>query len=282
MLIRMAWFTFLIFLSASTVVMADRGNAAAIAAEPMMLEQSESATHQKSFSNKDRSTFSRLYKKYKRPKIVILFNQQLSGDVNDWRENSRLVISDETKISMQRKNNNNRQVNFPQQWIWQFEQGFVEIFESLGVRLIDLNTAKRLTASSQMDTSPGLSGMVGSLKKNEIDAISNYANYYIELVIISSQQSDFGYQLKASMINSKTGEIIARVNSLSWRQSGAIVYQASKYGYQEKTNNYIINKNNAYGSSKQGYIKNQQPEIAAIANYLAEKLIKKINTLWSN
>ncbi len=261
----------------SSTASADWDNAAPVASEQMMVEKKTQAKSH--FSSKDKSTFTRLYKNKKRPKFIILFNKQLSGDVNDWRENERLVITDKTKISLQRKNQNRSQINFPQQWIWQFEQGFVQHFENLRVRLIDINTAKRLTASAQMDSQSGLSGMVGSLKKNEIDALSGYADYYIELVIIRSAQSDLGYQLKASMIDTKTGEIVARVNSLSWGKSSSGVYRASKHGYSEQKNNFIAT-NNEYEGSKHGYTQKNTLEIEQITNYLAEQLIKKINYAW--
>ncbi|MFK5892125.1 MAG: hypothetical protein QM504_02770 [Pseudomonadota bacterium] len=254
-------------------------NTVPVASEQVMFEAK--LPTQQHFTSKDRTTFYRLYKKHHKPKFVILFNRELSGDVNDWRENSRLVVDNDTKISLQRKTSNYPQLNFPQEWIWQFEQGFVQIFERLRVRLVDIRTAKRLTAASAMD-SQALTGMVNSLKKNEMDAISKYANYYIELLIIRSSQSDFGFQLKASMIDTKTGEIIARVNSLSWKDSQSGVYRASKHGYSEQNNSSLMNKNDQYEASKKGYVKNQNPEIDAIANYLAEKLIKKINYAWAN
>jgi outer membrane protein assembly factor BamB len=110
-----------------------------------------------------------------------------------------------------------------------------------------------------MDSHPGLSGMVNSLKKNEIDALSGYADYYIELIIINSQNSASEYELKARMIDTKTGEIIARVTSSSSSTPGS----------------------GGYTGSKNGYSNTRKPGISSIANYLAEELIIKINHAWS-
>lgn len=268
----------LLLLFFNSAIASNWSNTAPVGSQEMLAEKTSAS--KSNFNSKDRSTFSRLYKKHKRPKFIILFNKELSGDVNDWRENTRLVISDDTRISLQQKNNDSGQINFPPQWVWQFEQGFFNIFESLRVRLIDINTAKRLTASAQIDNSSGLSGMVNSLKKNEMDALSGYAKYYIELVIIRSPKSDFGYLLKARMIETKTGEIIARVNSLSWNKKTG-VYRASKHGYSEKSNSFVANNDKPYEASKHGYMPENNIEIDIVASYLAKQLIKKINQAWS-
>jgi hypothetical protein len=249
-----------LILSFNSALATDWVNTTPASPTEMMVEQNEAAID--NFTSQDKKKFSRLYKKHKRPKFIILFNQELSGDVNDWRANERLVVSNEVQLSLQQahqRKNKRTQISFPSQWRWQFEQGFVQLFEDLRVRLVDIKTAKRLTASKQMDSSPGLSGMVNSLKKNEIDALSGYADFYIELMIINSQDSDSEYELKARMIDTKTGEIVARVNSSSSSTPST----------------------GGYTGSKNGYSNISKPGISRIANYLAEELIIKINHAWA-
>jgi hypothetical protein len=96
-------------------------------------------------------------------------------------------------------------------WLWTFEEGMLEPFLQANANLIDRATAMRLVASTTTD---GNEPRVTSPKQIEMDALKNYADLFIEMLVTPSGSSLYGYDLKASAKEVPTGRILANVTSV--------------------------------------------------------------------
>jgi len=112
--------------------------------------------------------FKNAYAKEGSPRIVILFNRELSDEVREWRTDQRLVVTGDDKIAEETIIEDTRKTTrtvgrfatygqthidtqgrvMPREdWTWQFQESFLSEFLAAKANLVDLATILRLTAT---------------------------------------------------------------------------------------------------------------------------------------
>lgn len=171
--------------------------------------------------------FSAAYKKAKSPKIAIFWNRELTDTLDEWYGTSRTVITQngqgsvsgnfgsnnlnlngssnsQTSIEQQYRTGNDQRPQFSESREWQFQDGFLGPFLKAGAYVVDRAAIVRLTGVNA-------GGMNG--KAIETKAISGMADILIEVLAANQGQSRSGYELRARVIETKTGRILGYVNS---------------------------------------------------------------------
>lgn len=219
--------------------------------------------------------FVRAYRGRKKPKMAVLLNRRLSAEVDLW-QSQVWNLGVKNKFGSKRTGEDISKMG--DDWKWRYEDAFLQPFLDHGVRLIDRSTIVRLVSAraSQKgrqdedfpDMPAGVTQENFEIYKNilqssrsasqqqaamntllnymkvETDALVNYADYYIELLVSKAPKVPGGYVFKANVIEVKTGVIVASVNSMKW--SGGIVadsrprYRATETGYERIVENKII------------------------------------------
>jgi hypothetical protein len=171
--------------------------------------------------------FSAAYKKAKNPKIAIFWNRELTDTLDEWYGTSRTVITQngqgsvsgnfgsnnlnlngssnsQTSIEQQYRTGNDQRPQFSESREWQFQDGFLGPFLKAGAYVVDRAAIVRLTGVNA-------GGMNG--KAIETKAISGMADILIEVLAANQAQSRSGYELRARVLETKTGRILGYVNS---------------------------------------------------------------------
>ena len=172
------------------------------------------------------------------PRIVILFNRELSDEVREWRTPERVVVSGDGKIAEETVEEGTRKttktlypfsaygqthidtqgrVMPPEDWTWQFQESFLGEFLKAKVNMIDLTTILRTTAAET--GKQGEAHDLLAVKSVEMDALLEKADLLMELLVRRNGTSPIGHEFRVSVKQVKTGKILANVTSLSWKQS---------------------------------------------------------------
>lgn len=176
--------------------------------------------------------FSASYQKAKKPKIAIFWNRELTDALDEWYGTSRVVISQsgqgslsgnfgsndlnlngsgnsQTSIEQQKRTGSDQRPQFSETREWQFQDGFLGPFLRAGAYVVDRAAIVRLTGINA-------GGMNG--KAIETQAISGMADILIEVLVANQGQSRTGYELRARVLETKTGRILGYVNSRGLRE----------------------------------------------------------------
>lgn len=176
--------------------------------------------------------FSAAYQKAKKPKIAIFWNRELTDTLDEWYGTSRLVLSQsgqgnisgnvgsnnlnlggsgstQTSIEQQRRTGEGQRPQMKETYDWQFQDGFLGPLLKAGAYVVDRAAIVRLTGVEA-------GGMNG--KAIETKAISGMADLLIEVLAAPQGQSRTGYELRARVLETKTGRILSYVNSRGLRE----------------------------------------------------------------
>lgn len=179
--------------------------------------------------------FSDLYKKNRSPKLAIFLNRTLSDDVAEWKTSRRAVVAGSGSVTsstetvlhyreetvkgpvavyeQQRNGVEDARDNAAEPYLWELESGFMQPFLHAGANLVDRATILRLVSKNH---SQGDGAGVIDTKKNEMDALVNYADIYIELLVTRAPSAPTGYEFKAVAKEIKTGRVLGIATSLNW------------------------------------------------------------------
>ena len=247
---------------------------------PVMTPETES-------NNKPLQTarFKGAYAKEGSPKIVILFNRELSDEVREWRTDYRAVVSggdriveetttkDTTKTTrtvgpssayVQAHIDTQGRVTPREDWMWQFQESFIGEFLAAKANMVDLATILRLTAAK--------SGKQGdphdllAVKAIEMKALLDKADIMMETLVRRNNASPIGYEFRATVKKVKTGQILANVTSLSWKQS--------------KLNDITQDE---YKATSRGYVKvkgDRMLQLDTAAKTLASDVMARLTQMW--
>jgi hypothetical protein len=181
--------------------------------------------------------FERIYAANKHPRIAVFLNRSLSDEIREWQSDSRVVISEEkykeksntkqekesslkkdaTSVSIEKSTDSKNRISSPdEQWMWSFENGFMQPFMQAKAKLIDRATILRLIATK---TDKKIDAQSISVKQAEMEALKGYADIFVEILVSRAPSSLYGYELKATAKEVNTGRIIANVTSLRWKES---------------------------------------------------------------
>lgn len=228
--------------------------------------------------------FAAAYKSRNNPKIAIFLNRTLSDDVREWKTGYRGVVagsgsvttSSETQlryreetvkgpvaVSLQQENGvKEARDNTSESYLWEFEAGFMQPFLSAQANLVDRATILRLVSK---DSDQGLANDLIETKKNEMNALLNHADIFIELLITRSPSAPTGYEFKAVAKEVKTGRILALATSLSWDNAG----EAPKKVITTETGYKIIDDP-------------KMPKVQHVSKDMAIDLMNGLVTGWKN
>ena len=177
--------------------------------------------------------FSDSYKSQHSPKLAIFLNRTLSDDVREWTTSERSVIagsgsvtsSSETPlryreetvkgpVAVYRQQENGVQEardNTSESYLWELEAGFMQPFLNAGAKLVDRATILRLVSKN---SDQGIAHEVIETKKNEMNALLNHADIYIEILVTRTHSAPGAYEFKAVAKEVKTGRVLGIASSL--------------------------------------------------------------------
>jgi len=178
--------------------------------------------------------FAKLYAAKGSPRIALFLNRALSDDVREWRSDSRLSVTGErTKVraeadkkakqtvvvagkalSIEQPTDSGDRPSPNEQWMWAFEDGFIQPFLDAKVKVVDRATILRLTAAKEGRRTDAASMAPKTIETN---ALKDAADMFVEILVSRSPASLYGYEFKASVKEVKTGQVMANVTSLRWR-----------------------------------------------------------------
>ena len=205
------------------------------------------------FSSGTIERFQDIYNKKDKPRIAVFLNRQLSDEVREWKTSTRKVATggkttitekdawdkktteatgDTSTYSQTHLENNTARPEPGEKWMWSFEDGFIRTFLSAKAKLIDRTTILRLSASKS--GKQGDAHNLMAVKKIEMDALSDHADIFVEILISRSPSSLYGYEFKATAKEVKTGAIIANTTSLRWKPEKRVEREiiATSDGYE--------------------------------------------------
>lgn len=237
-----------------------------------------SAPNSESIATGTLQRFSDAYKFANEPRMVIFLNRSLSDEVSEWVPLGRISVSGEGTISKSGKNAGKSSYNekimgpvaitaeeytgiggerapIEEGYLWAFEDGFTRAFLQTNARLLDRATIMRALAASK-DKGMGP-------KQVEMDALSDKADIYIEILIARSPGAQYGYEFKATAKEVKTGRILANSTSLNWRKKTQDKIVVTSAGYE------IVN------SQEQ-----ELPGVGELSKDLAIDLMNTLSTIW--
>lgn len=173
------------------------------------------------------ANFASAYARNGRPKLALFWNRQLSDTLNEWYSDTRIVNRSDSSSTMSGELNLNqtgsaqnttaierrvtdpRRVSTSESFEWEFQDGFLAPFLEAGVTVLDRAAIMRLTGVD----------MAGSGERTvETRALQGKADYLMEVLVSPNQRSSVGYELRARILDVKTGAIVAMVNSKSLKE----------------------------------------------------------------
>lgn len=202
--------------------------------------------------------FPDVYKSNGEPRIAILLNRSLSDEVREWRTDSRIVISGQGTISdrleTERTYRENKlegpitiskqeeievgggRTNPDENYVWSFEDAFMRPFLMAGAKLVDRTAIMRIEAAARNQNKNDFDPV--SPKTIEIEALSDKADIFLEIMISKFPSASTGYEFKAIAKELKTGRILATSTSLNWEGEGSAkkkaVATSSGYEFREE------------------------------------------------
>lgn len=194
-------------------------------------QQQEQQREQEKPSREERSEgtvdqFRNAYRNTGNPRIAVYVNQELSDEVREWTGPTKFLVGQKESASptsiAKRKTmalgvdtNEVATRSSPNEaWVWDFENGFMNPFLSAGTQLVDRAMIMRLSALKAKK--PG-STFQGSRKRTiEMDALLDFADIFVEVLITKAPASPLGYEIKAIAKEVRTGVILAHASSTRW------------------------------------------------------------------
>ena len=246
--------------------------------------------------------FSAAYTKAKKPKIAIFWNRELTDTLDEWYGTSRTVISQngqgslsgnygsnnlnlngsgnsQTTIEQQKRTGAEQRPQFSETRDWQFQDGFLGPFLRAGAFVVDRAAIVRLTGVN----AGGMSGPAIETK-----AISGMADILIEVLAGNTSQSRTGYELRARVLETKTGRILGYVNSRGlkeWNEQPAAI--ATNRGFilpDDDEDDETFGPSSGqerYRATAQGFKATRKPpKLEAVAQNLAYNVMDSLMGQW--
>jgi hypothetical protein len=183
-------------------------------------------------TNRARDDFRSAYTAEGRPRIAILWNRELTGDVREWNVVGGTLKPESHTETVVRRGPDGREEwarterdggsfenvhtgpapdgargALDEEWLWRFEEAFTQPFLDTRCKVIDRSTIMRLRAAQTSRTGIDYAGLAA--KKVEIDALAEHADVLVEVLVSGSGPGD--YKLRANVKEVRTGRILAVV-----------------------------------------------------------------------
>ena len=186
--------------------------------------------------------FAASYDKGGRPRLAFYWNRQLTDTLAQWYSDSRTITTGKTAnstegdltlkqsgstqntVETQRRNGSDYTRKQPAEtWEWEFQDGFLSPFLQANAIMVDRTAIMRIMGAGAEEIEP---------RTVEIMALQGMADLLVEVLVADSAQANTGYELRARILDVKTGRILAMVNSRGlkeWQRKDQAV--ATKNGF---------------------------------------------------
>ncbi|MBI5163769.1 MAG: hypothetical protein HY985_07685 [Magnetospirillum sp.] len=182
----------------------------------------ESDAKGKARTDETAAQFAAAYAAKGKPRLAFFWNRALSDTLSDWYADTRVTQRTESgsklggditldtqgnaQTSMQveqRVKDRNRQ-DTTETFEWEFQDGFLGPFLDIGATVVDRAAIVRLTGADMT---------TDNARTVEVRALQGKADYLAEVLISRNERSRTGYELRARVLDVRTGAIVGYVNS---------------------------------------------------------------------
>lgn len=171
--------------------------------------------------------FAASYARRGKPRLALYWNRQLSEALTDWYSDVRVINRNESNSTMsgeltlnqasssqnslevQRRGQDSRRAVTSESFEWEFQDAFLAPFLEAGATVVDHGAMMRFTGADMPTDSE---------KTIEVRGLQGKADYLMEILVSPNWKSSTGYELRARILDIKTGAIVAMVNSKSLRE----------------------------------------------------------------
>ncbi len=190
----------------------------------------ESAPRPDPFKPRDElvQNFAGAYDRGGRPRLAFYWNRQLTDTLAQWYSDSRVVTSGKTTnategdLTLKQSGSSQNTVEtqrrtmtdsprrpLAETWEWEFQDGFLAPFLQANAVVVDRTAILRIMGAGAEEIEP---------RTVEIMALQNMADLLVEVLVAASPQATTGYELRARILDVRTGRIVAMVNSRGLRE----------------------------------------------------------------
>ena len=252
--------------------------------------------------------FAAAYRKAGKPKLALYWNRELSDTLNEWYADERVVstrsdgtatsgsanssaVSGDMKLQQSRTSQatveHQQRIDRPadrlqpsESWEWQFQDGFLEPLLAAGATVVDRALIVRLTGAMAK----------GSTSEPTVEtmALQGYADLLLEILVTPQDHSRVGYELRARILDVRTGRIVSYVNSRDlkdWNRPAAAI--ASDRGFElpdADSDDDIFGPQSAdssYKATPDGFVrKRKPPKLSVISRNLAYNVMENLAQQW--
>lgn len=244
--------------------------------------------------------FAAAYQKAGRPRLAFYWNRQLTDTLSNWYSDVRVVATTKSQDSLsgdfnlqesgtrqttgevQRRTGDRAQQRLQpsENWEWEFQDGFLAPFLKSGAIVLDRAAIVRMTgAMTKGSDDQGV----------EVMALQGMADLLVEVLVAPREQSSVGYELRARILDTKTGQILSYVSSRAlkeWNPPKPAV--ATDRGFvlpedDDEDEAFGPEKagNGTYKATPQGFErKRRPPKLSAISENLAYNVMNGMMARW--
>lgn len=224
-----------------------------------------------------------------RPRLAFWWNRQLSDTLAQWYSESRTVTADKSRNSTEgdltiKQSGGRQSVTETQRragdaaeraprgetWEWEFQDGFLAPFLQADASVVDRTMITRIMGAGAEEIDP---------KTVEVMAMQTMADLLVEVLVADSAQSTTGYELRARILDVKSGRILAVVGSRSlkeWQKNEKAVATSRGYELPDEDDESFgpERADKRYRATPSGFERSRKPpKLSAIAHNLATNVM---------
>lgn len=221
-----------------------------------------------------------------RPRLAFWWNRQLSDTLAQWYSDSRTVTADKSRNSTEgdlalKQSGGRQSVTETQRrapdagerpsrgetWEWEFQDGFLAPFLQADAQIVDRTMITRIMGAGAEEMDP---------KTVEVMAMQTMAELMVEVLAADSAQSSSGYELRARILDVKSGRVLAMVNSRGLKewQSKRVTASAKGFELPDEDDEGFGPERGTYKTTANGYERSRKPpKLSAVANNLATNVM---------
>ncbi|MDO8606578.1 MAG: hypothetical protein Q7R40_08585 [Phaeospirillum sp.] len=233
--------------------------------------------------------FSAAYAKGGRPRLAFYWNRQLTDTLAQWYSDSRTITSSKTAnategdltlkqsgssqntVETQRRATTESTRGQPAEtWEWEFQDGFLAPFLQADAIVVDRTAIMRIMGAGAEEIEP---------RTVEVMALQNMADLLVEVLVSDSAKATTGYELRARILDVRTGRILAMVNSRGlreWQQQEKVTATSRGFDLPDEDDETFgpERADQRYKATASGFErKRKPPKLNAIAGNLAHNVM---------
>ncbi|CAA7619458.1 conserved exported hypothetical protein [Candidatus Terasakiella magnetica] len=236
--------------------------------------------------------FTDAYRQGGKPRLAFYWNRQLSETLDQWYSDTRVVSTSkrdsstsgdfnltessqsQKTLEVQRRTptDDSRRMQQGETWVWEFQDGFLGPFLQAGASVLDRTAIIRITGADSRDS---------DAMTIETRALQGMADMLVEVLVAPSAPSSSGYELRARILEVRTGRIVAYVNSRGlkeWQKTKGVVATSRGFQLPEEDDDDSFGPDSAEGqlrATSTGFqSKRKPPKLQMISQNLAYNVMK--------